>query len=72
MNKTSLDIKFLNSSSPILDKNELSLKRETMSEVYVSSILTRVQPFEERIAHLLLFIHSWSRYFAHEESFGDI
>ena len=48
MNKTTLDIKCLISNSTILDKNELSLKRETMSEVYVSSIFTRDQPFEEQ------------------------
>ena len=37
MNKTTLDIKCLISNSTILDKNELSLKRETMSEVYLST-----------------------------------
>ena len=35
-------------NSTILDKNELSLKHENMSEAYVSSIFTRGQPFEER------------------------
>ena len=48
MNKTTLDMNCLISNSTILDKNELSLKRETMSEVYVSFIFTRGQPFEER------------------------
>ena len=48
MNKTTLDIKCLISNSTIPDKNELSLKRETMSEVYVSFIFTRCQLFEEQ------------------------
>ena len=37
MNKTTLDIKCLISNTTIPDKNELSLKRETMSEVYLST-----------------------------------
>ena len=48
MNKTTFDIKCSISNSTILDKNELSLKRETMSQVYVSFIFTRGQPLEER------------------------
>ena len=48
MNKTTLDLKKLMSNRTILDKNELSLKRETIPEVYVSSIFTHGHSFEER------------------------
>ena len=54
MNKTTLDIKCLITNSTILDKYELSLRRETMSEVYVSSIFTRGQSFEERTSCALM------------------
>ena len=56
MNKTALDIKCLISNSTFLDKNELSIKRETMSEVYVTSIFTHGHSFEER-ASCCSYIH---------------
>ena len=56
MNETTLDIKCLISNSTILDKNELSLKRETMSAVYVSSLVVSYLN-NELFIHCCSYIH---------------
>ena len=63
LNKTVLDKNCLISNSTNLGKSELSLKRETMSEVYVSSMFTHLVTHlknELAVVHTLMESLLWS------------